>query len=268
MTRVACIQYECSNRYGKEERLQKAEQLIERAAGADLIVLPEMWNFGWHSLFDKDVASRERLSEVSETLDGETISRIAEKARKLGCHIVSGSILERRGDSFFNTLALVDRKGDIVGTYSKMHRANYLGYQEAALLSPGSVTTVKTELGTIGFAICYDVRFPELFRKMALEGGAEIIVLVSAFAMPRLENYLHLCYARATENQCYLVSCSGVGADRGHQFLGYTMVIDYRGAIVAGSGGVECVVKAEIDLDGLWEFRKVMPHLQNVLLRA
>ena len=266
MTKVASIQYEFSEKVSKEDRVRKAEKLIDSAADADLILLPELWNFGWHTLFDKDIASIERLRNCSETLEGETISRIAEKARQVNSYIVAGSILERRDDSFYNTAVLLDPKGRVIATFSKMHLVNYLGYQEAALLKPGTITAVKTELGVLGFSICYDLRFPELYRKMAIDKGVEVFFLISAFALTRLENWLHLCNARATENQCYLISCDSVGSDRGKQYLGYSAIIDPRGITIAGSGHAECIVRGEIDLEELRKFRKETPHLRNRIL--
>ena len=262
MFKVASIQYEFSEKSSKEDRIKKAERLIDSVADADLILLPELWNFGWHTLFDKDVTI-ETIRNLSETLEGETISRIAEKARRVNSYIVAGSILEKRGDSFYNTAALLDPKGKVTATFSKMHLANYLGYKESEFLKRGEITTVKTELGVLGFAICLDIRFPELFRKMAVDGGVEVFLLISAFALARLDNWVHLCHARAIENQCYLVSCDSVGTDRGAPYLGYSAIIDPRGVTIAGSGTNECIVKGEIDLEDLRKFREVMPHLKN-----
>ena len=151
-------------------------------------------------------------------------------------------------------------------TYSKIHLANYLGYQEATFCKPGEITTVKTELGVLGFGICYDLRFPELYRKMVVKKGVEIILFISAFAMTRLENWLHLCHARAIDNQCYFISCDAVGQDRGHNYLGYSAIIDPRGNTIAGSGTTECIVKGEIDLEEIYKFREVMPNLKNIVL--
>jgi len=128
MFKVASIQYEFSEKSSKEDRIKKAERLIDSVADADLILLPELWNFGWHTLFDKDVTI-ETIRNLSETLEGETISRIAEKARRVNSYIVAGSILEKRDDSFYNTAALLDPKGKVTATFSKMHLANYLGYK-------------------------------------------------------------------------------------------------------------------------------------------
>lgn len=264
--KVASIQYGFSNQLSKEERIKKAEKFIDQSKGADLVLLPELWNFGFHSMFDPDI-SIEQARQASETIEGETISRIAQKAKDINAYIVSGSILERRGEDFYNTSALLDPKGKIVTTFSKIHLANYLGYQEAKFCKPGKVTTVKTELGVLGFGICYDLRFPELFRKLVVNGGAEIIVFISAFAMTRLENWIHLCHARATENQCYFVSSSAIGKDRGHDYLGYSAIIDPRGHTIAGSGTTECIVKGEIDLEDMHRFRETMPNLKNIILQ-
>ena len=101
---------------------------------------------------------------------------------------------------------------------------------------------------------------------MAIDKGVEVFLLISAFALTRLENWLNLCNARATENQCYLISCDSVGSDRGKQYLGYSAIIDPRGITIAGSGHAECIVRGEIDLEELRKFRKDMPHLRNRIL--
>jgi len=263
--KIASIQYGFSSQLSKEERIKKAEQLIDQSADADLIILPELWNFGWHSMFDPDITI-EQVRQSSETIEGETITRMAQKAREAKAYLVSGSILERRGEDFYNTSALLDPQGKVVTTFSKIHLANYLGYQEAKFCKPGQITTVKTDLGVLDFGICYDLRFPELFRKMVVNKGVEIIIFISAFAMNRLENWLHLCYARATESQCYFVSCDAVGQDRGHHYLGYSAIIDPRGHMIAGSGTTECIVREEIDLADMYKFREVMHNLKNIVL--
>ena len=261
--KIASIQYEFSNELTKEERIKKAERFIDQSKGANLIILPELWNFGFHSMFDPDI-NIEQVRDASETIKGETIFRLSQKAKELNAYIISGSILEKRDEDFYNTLALIDPNGKIVNTFSKIHLTNYLGYQEAKFCKPGKITTVKTELGILGFAICYDLRFPELFRKMVVNEGVEIIIFIAAFAMGRLENYIHLCRARAIENQCYFVSCSGVGKDRGHDYLGYSTIIDPRGHVISGSGTNECIVRGEINIEDMYKYRRVMPNLKNI----
>ena len=106
--------------------------------------------------------------------------------------------MEKRDNSLYNTTVLLDPKGKIAAAYSKMHLMSWGGAREAELMEPGKeVVTVKADIGTLGFGICYDLRFPELFRKMAVNHGVEIFLLVSAWPMVRLDNWRNLCHARA-----------------------------------------------------------------------
>ena len=264
MVKVASIQYEYVQNASKQERLEKAGKLIDQCAEAELILLPEMWNFGWHEMADSTRGSVKKLERIAEAIDGETVSYLMEKAKQTGAYIVTGTILEKRGDRFYNTLAMLNPKGEIIATFSKMHLSNYLGYLEGTLLTPGEdVVVVDTELGKIGFSVCYDLRFPELFRKMALERGAEIILMISAFAAGRTANWLTLSNARATENQCYFISCDAVGTDNDSAYLGYSQIIDYKGNVLASAEDKECIIRGELDMKGLREFREQMPHLKN-----
>jgi predicted amidohydrolase len=141
------------------------------------------------------------------------------------------------------------------------------GVQEAEILSRGQdVVSVKTELGILGFGICYDLRFPELYRKMAILKGVEVFLQPSAWPLVRVENWVDLCHARAVENMCYLVSCNCAGFNRGKQFLGHSAIIDPEGFTVASAGLSGCIVKGEMDMEGLRRFRKDIGTLEGRVL--
>lgn len=254
MFEVASIQLEISDHDTKEQRLVHVEELMNQVSGVDLIVLPEVWNIGYFS-FDL-------YHEASETVEGETVSRMAQKAKSLGAYVLAGSIVERAGGKLFNTSVLLDRRGRIVATYRKIHLFGY-GSKERTLLSPGDKTVVVgTELGVFGLSTCYDLRFPELYRTM-IDRGAEIFLVTSAWPYPRLEHWMALNQVRAFENQCFLISSNCVGQNRGKQFLGHSMVVDPWGTLLASGGGFECIVKAGIDLDVLHRARAEFPPLQD-----
>lgn len=259
MSKVASIQLWFSDDKSKEERIKHVEQMIDRAAGADLILLPELWNIGWYS-FDL-------WRDNSEPLHGETVSRMAEKAKAVSAYILAGSIVERVDNSLYNTAVLLDPKGQIVATYRKIHLSNLRGVQEATLMKRGEeVVAIKTELGVFGFGICYDLRFPELFRKMAVLKGVEVFLVASAWPLVRVENWVEMGHIRAAENQCYLISCNCAGINRGHQYLGHSAIADPNGTAIANGGLDECIVKGEIDIAELHKFRKEIPTLQNRVL--
>jgi predicted amidohydrolase len=259
MIEVACIQLWHNDDDSKQDRIARAEQLIDSAAGSDLILLPELWNIGWWSF---DI-----YREGSETLHGETISRVAEKAKSVNAYILAGSIVERSGDSLYNTAVLLDPKGQIVAAYRKIHLVGYMGAREAELLKRGEeIVTVKTELGVLGFSICYDLRFPELFRKMAVNHGAEIFLFVTAWPIVRLDNFRELCHARANENLCFLVCCNSAGINQGKQHGGHSAVIDPWGVPIASAGLYESVVTAKIDTAEVYKIRESLPALNDRVL--
>ena len=259
MIKVACIQLWHNDDDSKQDRIAHAEQLIDSAADSDLILLPEIWNIGWWSF---DI-----YRESSETLHGETISRIAEKAKAVNAYILAGSIVERRGDSLYNTAVLLDPKGQIVAAYRKMHLYGWMGAREAELMKRGEeIVTVKTELGVLGLAICYDLRFPELFRKMAVNHGVEIFLFVTAWPIVRLDNFRELCHARANENLCFLICCDSAGINRGKQYVGHSAIIDPWGVSIASAGIYESVITAKIDTAEIYRIRELLPALNDRFL--
>jgi len=258
MIKLACLQMWLQDGESKEDRIRHAEAMIDSAAGADLIVLPEAWNIGWYS-FDK-------YRELSETLEGETISRMAEKARKVNAYIMAGTIIEKRDDLLYNTAVLLDPKGRIIATFSKMHIPSMAGPEKQYITRNEKIVTVKTEIGVFGFGICYDLRFPELYRKMAVNHGVEIFLHPSAWPLVRVENWMDLLHARATENQCYMVACNCAGFDHGKQYLGHSTIVDPYGMSIALAGLFEAIVKAEIDLAEIYKLRKTQPCFQDRIL--
>src|SRR5215207_9665540 len=225
MTRVASIQLEILGGEPKAERIERAAALVESLAGVDLIVLPEAWNVGY---FDFD-----RYAAGAETLEEETVSRLRAAARAAGAWVLAGSIIERHGDRLFNTSVLLDRAGEVRASYRKIHLFGY-GSLERRLLTRGEdVVVCDTELGGIGLATCYDLRFPELFRAM-VDRGAELFLIASAWPYPRVEAWSVLNRARALENQAWLISANCAGGDPA--CCGRSMVVDPWGTALAAAG--------------------------------
>ena len=255
--RIASIQMKIHDDVEKTDVIAKAEELIDETGETDLVILPEIWNIGYFS-FDKYIAE-------SETPDGETITRMRSKANEKRVYILAGSIVEKDNGRFYNTSFLIGPSGEILGKYRKIHLFGY-GSRESRLLTKGEdVCVIKTEIGTLGLSTCYDLRFPELFRKL-IDRGAEIILTVSAWPYPRLEHWLLFNRVRAIENQAFLVSSNCVGTNRSVQFCGHSMIVDPWGTILAGGGDEECSVKAEITLDQVEHVRKQFPVLEERIL--
>ncbi|NNG01179.1 MAG: carbon-nitrogen family hydrolase [Desulfobacteraceae bacterium] len=258
MTKVACLQMWLDEDQTREQRIEHAEAMIDQASDADLIVLPELWNIGWYA-FD-------RYKEMSETLEGETISRIAEKAKQVDAYIMAGTIVEKKEDKLFNTAVLLDPKGKVVADYGKMHIPSMAGPEKQYITRNENIVTVKTNIGTIGFGICYDLRFPELYRKMAVNHGVEIFIQPAAWPLVRVENWMDLLHARATENQCYMVACNCAGVDHGKQYLGHSTIVDPYGMSISLAGLFESIVRAEIDLDIMYKLRETQTCFEDRIL--
>jgi predicted amidohydrolase len=265
MFKAAAIQLAHRDGESKEDRIKHAGEMIDRADGAQLVLLPEAWNVGWWS-FDQ-------WRDYSEPIDGETVSRIAEKAKKLNAYILAGSIIERDKDgNLYNSSVLLDPKGKIVAHYRKIHLVGFriqggLSAEEKYIAKRGEEpVSVKTELGVLGLTTCYDLRFPELYRKLALEHGVEVFLLIAAWTMTKLDNWRALTQARANENLCWLVSCGGCGVNRGAASLGYSSIINPNGIVTAQGGSQETIVKGEIDIREVYALRKTLTALDDRVL--
>jgi predicted amidohydrolase len=251
--RIASIQLNVVEE-SKEKALEHASQMIRKCRGADLILLPELWNIGFMS-FD-------RYRSEAETQEGSTLTLLQGLARELSCHVHTGSFVEKRGDRFYNSSFLLDPFGEILACYQKIHLFTYQS-QEAEILTPGtSIAVIPTAFGNFGLATCYDLRFPEFFRKM-LDQGAEFFLIASAWPYPRLEHWLLLNRTRALENLSYLISSNCVGVNRGIRFVGHSQVVDPTGQIIAGSGDEECLVWAEVNREMVLRVRTEFPALRD-----
>ena len=256
--RIASIQLSVVEE-SKEKALDHASEMIRRCRGADLILLPELWNIGFMS-FD-------RYRSEAETQEGPTLTLLRALARELSCHLHTGSFVERRGDQFYNSSFLLDPTGETLGCYQKIHLFTYQS-EEAEILTPGtSITVIPTAFGKVGLATCYDLRFPEFFRKM-LDQGAEFFLIASAWPYPRLEHWLLLNRTRALENLSYLISSNSAGINRGIRYVGHSQVVDPTGQIIAGSGDEECIVWAEVNRDVVLRARAEFPALRDRVFRT
>jgi len=242
---------------GKEANVRRASELLDRVGEVDLVLLPEIWNIGYFA-FDA-------YHHESESLEGSTVSMLREKACAKGCFVFGGSIVENTDGAYYNTSVLIDRLGTIVGRYRKIHLYGHQS-EEAKLLARGdAVTVVDTELGKMGLSTCYDLRFPELYRKMA-GMGAEVFLVASAWPFPRLEAWLMLNRVRALENQVFLVSSNCTGSNRGKAFVGHSMIVDPWGTPLATGGDYECIVRSEFDVAQVHETRSTFSGFRDRVL--
>jgi deaminated glutathione amidase len=264
--RAAAVQLNSTS--DKARNLETAERLVRAAAadGADLVALPEKWNL---------LAAGEGLLEGAEALDGPSLTAARGWARELGVHLLAGSVAERGdGGKAFNTSVLVGPDGVDLATYRKIHLfdvdAGGVSYRESAHEQPGEelVTAPLGEL-TAGLTICYDLRFPELFRILALR-GARLLTVPSAFTLATGRDHWEvLLRARAIENQAFVIAPNQVGTAPPHyESYGHSAIVDPWGTVLAGAPDEECFVAAELDLAEQERVRESLPSLANRRPRA
>jgi predicted amidohydrolase len=251
--KITSIQLE-RREISKTEATAHALALVDRAAASDLILLPELWPTGFFR-FD-------RYPLDAEPIDGPTVHAFKQKAATLQRHILMGSFVERTAQGLFNTSLLIDRQGEIAATYRKIH---LFGYQsrERELLTPGTEAVVAdTPWGKAGLATCYDLRFPEQFRRM-IDLGAVFFLVVSAWPAVRREPWVLFNRVRALENLAFLISSNCAGADAGSRYAGHSMVVDPLGNVLARGEEHECLVSAEIEIDQVTAVRKEFSALHD-----
>jgi predicted amidohydrolase len=263
----AAIQLSSGN--DKAANLEKAERLIRLAAarGARLVALPEVFN--WRGKRVEEAAAAESLKGVTLTLMGGL-------ARELEIHLVAGSITEDApGQSKrYNTSVLIGPDGRQIAVYRKIHLFDVdlpgrVTIKESDVkLAGAEVVCAPTPLATIGLSVCYDVRFPELYRRLAFS-GARIITIPSAFTFPTGEAHWEvLIRARAIENQCYVIAPAQFGPNvHGFSDYGNSMIVDPWGRVLARASDMEGVVLAPVDLEYLERVRRELPSLANARLR-
>jgi predicted amidohydrolase len=261
--RVACVQM--TSRADKAANLETAERLVAQAAatGADVVVLPEKWNA---------IGDAATLQAAAEPLEGgESVAAMAEWARRHGITLVGGSITERREgrEKLSNTSLVFDTDGSVVAAYRKIHlfdvEVGGVTYRESEAEEPGDeAVVVRVENWGIGLTVCYDVRFPELYRILALE-GAELVTVPAHFTTPTGKDHWHvLLRARAIENQCYVVAAAQIGETMpGKPAYGRSLIADPWGLVVAQAPDEETVIAAELDRAHLQEIRAKLPSLAN-----
>jgi omega-amidase len=237
-----------------EANLAAAKALISRAAhmGCDLVVLPEMIDTGY---------VMDDIARTADVWDGAFVPGLREVARGHGINIVVG-VSERVGDDIFNAIAAIDREGTIVGHYRKVHLFSPAGEDQTCTAGDALVVCEFDDIRW-GLAVCYDIRFPEMTRRLAFAGIKGLLV-PSAFPFPRLDHWRVLLRARAMENQCFVVAANRVGTDGKLTFCGSSQVIDPYGTVVAAAGEIgEALATAEVELRDVDAVRSAIPAFSS-----
>ena len=252
----------------KAANLATAERLVREAArrGATLVVLPEV--FLWRG-------PRSAESDAGETVPGPATERLGALAAELGIHLQAGSLAERIDGErrCFNTALFFGPDGRLLGRYRKIHLFDVelpgqVSARESETRMPGDeAVVVPTSLGVVGLSICYDLRFPELYRRL-VRAGAEIVCVPSAFTFPTgAAHWETLVRARAIENQVYVVAPDQTGSSpNGWRDYGGSMIVDPWGTVIARAGEGEDVIVAPIRRSFLERVRLELPSLRHAKL--
>ncbi len=249
----------------KARNLEIADRLVRRAAagGAELVVLPEKFNV---------IGSPQQLLEGAEPFAGPTLRWAGSLAGELGVLLVAGSIVERIEDDqkLRNTSVLFDSDGAVRAVYRKIHMFDVevggVSYSESDVEAPGEeIVVADAGCVKLGLSVCYDVRFPELFRIMAVD-GAQAFTIPSAFTVPTGRAHWEiLVRARAIENQAFVIAAGQIGRHPpDHQSYGHSMIVDAWGTVLARAAEEpEHVIVADLDLDAQADVRAKLPSLAN-----
>lgn len=246
--KIGCIQLNVG--FGKvDENYERAEKFIREAAagGAEIIVLPEMWNTGY---------ALEKLEELADMNGERTQKFLSELSRELGVHIVGGSVSVKRDDKFYNTMYTYNRIGELVGAYSKVHLFRLM--DEHLYLEAGDeMNRFALDDLQAGGVICYDIRFPEWLRAHALD-GAKVLFVPAQWPTPRIDHWKTLLQARAIENQCFVIAVNRI-AKKVENFCGQSMVIGPWGEVLWIGADDEELAIIDVDFSIVDEVRRRIP---------
>ncbi|MFF6979144.1 carbon-nitrogen family hydrolase [Streptomyces sp. NPDC008343] len=256
--RASLLQIDVNEGESVESRRLRIASLVREQAGADLVVLPELWTTGAFAYED--------FGSGAEPLEGPTYEAMAKAASDAGVWLHAGSIPERDPDGpLYNTSLVFSPSGDLAAAYRKIHRFGF-DKGEAVLMGAGDeLVTVRLPETTLGVATCYDLRFPELFRGL-VDAGAETLVVPAGWPERRRGHWTLLAQARAVENQAFVLACGTAGTHAGVPQAGHSIVVDPWGEVLAQAGAGEQVLTVEFDPGKVAVTRDQFPALKDRML--
>lgn len=265
--RVSLIQLGYGDDESVQDRVARAAELVAETRGQDFVVLPELWaptGFDYRHWADR-----------AEPVDGPIAQAMSAAAKAAGVVLHAGSIVEGlphpgpEGKSLANTSLIFGRDGELVTAYRKIHRFGF-AEGEPALLEAGDEVLVadlrfaedpSMQVST-GISTCYDLRFPELYRRQ-LDAGATLFVVPAAWPLSRVAHWSLLGRARAVENQCFVLACNTAGTHAGVTMGGHSVVVGPTGEVLAEAGEDQQILTVEIDLDDVERTRSAFPVLAD-----
>ena len=237
-----------------KNNFRNAGRMIAEASRrkSSVIVLPELWSTGY---------DLENAKQHADELNKGMFNNLSKVATQYNIAVV-GSILEQRGDNVANSATFFSPKGRMMGVYRKIHLFRL--FDEDKWLEEGNAPLVMDlPWGPTGIAICYDLRFPELFRAYAVDDNAKLVFVTAEWPLERIEHWRALLVARAIENQCFIVATNAVGDTGGTIFGGHSMIVDPWGKIVVEAGESEQLLTVDIEVDDVDAVREKIPVFED-----
>lgn len=222
----------------------------------DVVILPELWAVGW---------ACEEFPKSAEPLNGDTVEFLTELAKKYNVNVLGGSFVRENEGKLYNTCPIINRKGELIATYDKNHLFSYYDDSEGTYITAGeNPVIVDIEGVKFGVSICYDIRFPEIYRAYR-KAGADVLVNMAAWPLSRKIHWDSLTCARSVENQTYMVALTQTGTlPTGAKNLGHSLIYDYSGNILSEIDTKEGTISATLDLPEMYDFRDKCTVLKDI----
>lgn len=242
-----------------EANCKKVENIVAKnlPEASDVLVLPEVWTVGWSCTHFRDSAQNICNSSVIDFLSA--------LAKKYNINIIGGSFITKVEEDYYNTCPVINRSGNLIAHYSKNHLYSYYGCDEGKFIKVGdSPVMVELDGVNFGLTICYDIRFPEIYRAYR-KAGADILVNCAAWGAQKPVPWEVMTKSRAVENQCYMIALTQSGyIENGEYNLGESRIIDYKGDELASIMSGEGIVSSELFLDDMYSFRDKCTVLNDI----
>lgn len=247
----------CAKIGDKHYNFKKVEEYISKNSQTDVIVLPEVWSIGW------DCTKFQHNAEDLEK--SETRRFLSTLAKKYNVNIIGGSIITQKAECFYNTCMVFNRLGELVATYNKNHLYSYYGSEESKYLSVGKNPVIVNLDGIkYGLTICYDIRFPEIFRAYR-KAGADVLINCACWASTKPIPWEMMTKSRAIENQTFMIAVNQYGQFSNNEYnLGHSRIIDYNGNVLSEILDEEGVIQATLDIEEMYNFRDKCTILKDI----
>jgi predicted amidohydrolase len=250
---IHLVQYDIIWENKKKNQQKILKLLTDEISPGSLMVFPEMTLTGFSM----------NTGNLAETFNGESFNFFTQLAIKYSSDVIAG-IIEKGEGKFFNTLLHISSKGILINSYKKIHPFSYSNENKFYTGGNKPVVTKINEWKT-GLSICYDLRFPELFRHYAKE-RVDLIINIANWPIPRIEHWRTLLKARAIENQCYVAGVNRIGKDPNGQYNGFSSLFDPMGKEVISAENEEKIITIEIDKENVKQVREKLPFLNDIKL--